>query len=209
MRAISSTNAGITAGVRCSSPDDHFIAGPHCRMMISSIRHVNGAGSGPTVHAWIIPTPSVEVSAQVEACFTAPDDHFNPRPNRRMITSRLWRINSACCCPAVGVWVIFTASVQVVIGAVIKIASPSDHLATGPHCLGVRSASRRIDYARGDPSIHARIVFAPGCIEKWAPPYDHFTASPDRCVRISGARRTDGGSGCPTVHYRIVVAASI
>ena len=208
MRAISSTSAGVTARIKCSSPDDHFMASPDRRVTISAIGHVNGAGSGPGIRAGIVSISGIKI--MVKASLTSPDDHFIRGPNRCVTTSRLWRISGRRCCPAIGVWIIFSTSVQVLIGnPIVKITSPNDHLITSPHCLRARSASRRIGCARGYPGIRAGIVSAAGCIEKRASPHDHFTASPDCYVRISFARCTDSGSGRPTVHHWIVVTACI
>ena len=38
----------------CSAPDDHFAAGPYCRVQRSAVGRVGGAGGCPTVGAGIV-----------------------------------------------------------------------------------------------------------------------------------------------------------
>ena len=39
------------AGIAISAPDDHFTAGPHCRVTVSGRGRIGGAGGCPTVRA--------------------------------------------------------------------------------------------------------------------------------------------------------------
>ena len=43
-----------------STPDDHFAAGPHCRVKLSGSGRVGGAGGCPTIRAGIISPASVQ-----------------------------------------------------------------------------------------------------------------------------------------------------
>ena len=43
-----------------SAPDDHFAAGPHCRVTISAIGRVGGAGGCPTIGAGIVSPAGVQ-----------------------------------------------------------------------------------------------------------------------------------------------------
>ena len=47
-----------------SAPDDHFAAGPHCRVTVSASGRVGGAGGCPTVRAGIVPPAGVRKSCR-------------------------------------------------------------------------------------------------------------------------------------------------
>ena len=66
------------------SPDDHFTAGPHCRVKVSSGGCVGSAGRGPTVCAGIVSSAGIEIAA---AIISAPDDHFTAGPHCGVIVS--------------------------------------------------------------------------------------------------------------------------
>ena len=76
--------AGIVsaAGVQIvscrSAPDDHFAAGPDCRVTVSGIGRVGGAGGCPTIGAGIVSAAGVQSAALV---ISAPDDHFTAGPH--------------------------------------------------------------------------------------------------------------------------------
>src|SRR5205823_7611058 len=65
-------------------PDDHFTAGPHCRVKVSGFGRVGGAGGRPTVRAGIVSPTGVE---KVQASNSAPDDHFTAGPHCRVTVS--------------------------------------------------------------------------------------------------------------------------
>ena len=46
-----------------SAPDDHFSAGPHCRVTVSGRGRVGGAGGCPTVRAGIVSAAGVQTVA--------------------------------------------------------------------------------------------------------------------------------------------------
>ena len=48
-----------------SAPDDHFAAGPHCRVKVSGSGRAGGAGRCPTVGAGIVSPAGVENAAAV------------------------------------------------------------------------------------------------------------------------------------------------
>ena len=74
--------AGVEKGAAGeSAPDDHFAAGPHCRVRGSAIWRVGGAGGCPTVGAGTVSPAGVEKAAVTEP---APDDHFAAGPYCRM-----------------------------------------------------------------------------------------------------------------------------
>ena len=46
-----------------AAPDDHFAAGPHCRVKLSSVGRVGGAGGCPTIGAGIVSAAGVQIVA--------------------------------------------------------------------------------------------------------------------------------------------------
>ena len=65
----------------CSTPDDHFTAGPHCRVTVSGRGRVGGAGGCPTIRAGIVSPAGVQIVPQSAS---APDDHFTAGPHCRV-----------------------------------------------------------------------------------------------------------------------------
>ena len=75
--------------VRFSAPDDHFAAGPDCRMK-SRAAGAFGAGGCPTIGAGIV-SPAGVKSMAVD--LSAPDDHFTAGPYCRVklaLRARWW-----------------------------------------------------------------------------------------------------------------------
>src|SRR5205814_8379856 len=60
-----------------SAPDDHLTASPHSRVIISRDRHVDHAGSGPSVAGGIVPAAAVQIRVIVTP---TPDNHLDARP---------------------------------------------------------------------------------------------------------------------------------
>ena len=50
---------------RYAAPDDHLAAGPHCRVRVSAIGRVGGAGGCPTVGAGIVSPAGVQNGAVI------------------------------------------------------------------------------------------------------------------------------------------------
>ena len=65
-----------------SAPDDHFTAGPHCRVIVSGSGRVGGAGGCPTIRAGIVSPASVQIAW---SSLSTPDDHFTAGPDCRVI----------------------------------------------------------------------------------------------------------------------------
>ena len=51
----------LAAAIR-STPDDHFTAGPDCRVMVSGRGRVGGAGGCPTIRAGIVSPAGVQIA---------------------------------------------------------------------------------------------------------------------------------------------------
>src|SRR4030095_11228768 len=112
-----------------STPDDHFTAGPHCRVNVSSIGRVGGARGRPTVHAGIVP-PACVHEKWGDVDLPTPYNHLDACPNCGVIGSGLRGVLGASCCPVIGARIISPAGVHPEIG---MNSTPDDHLAAGPH----------------------------------------------------------------------------
>src|SRR5262249_56897134 len=76
--------AGVQFGAAVPAPDDHFAAGPYCRVHISASGRVDGAGSRPTIRAWPVSAAGVQKRS-------APEDDFADRFNSRAsVSSSVW-----------------------------------------------------------------------------------------------------------------------
>jgi hypothetical protein len=82
IRAGTISAAGVqTVGAIKSTPDDHFTAGPDCRVILSASGCVGGAGDYPTIRARIVSPTGVEI---VGIAIATPDDHFTAGPYCRV-----------------------------------------------------------------------------------------------------------------------------
>ena len=93
-----------------STPDDHFTAGPHCRVTASGIGRVGGAGGCPTVGAGIVSPAGVQNRRRHHS---APDDHFAAGPHCRVTLSGRGRVGGAGGCPTIGAGIVSPAGVQI------------------------------------------------------------------------------------------------
>src|SRR5439155_13337683 len=82
-----------------SAPDDHFTAGPDCRVSGSAIGRVGGVGGCPTVSAWVISPAGVQILEIV--ILSAPDDHFTASPDCRVTEPGCGRVGGAGGCPSI------------------------------------------------------------------------------------------------------------
>ena len=92
--------AGVQIGVyhHKSTPDDHFTAGPDCRVTDSGIGRVVGADGCPTIRAGIVSPASVE---RIKVISSAPHDHFTAGPHCRVTGSASGRVDGAGGCPTI------------------------------------------------------------------------------------------------------------
>src|SRR5205823_11885047 len=90
-----------------STPDDHFSAGPH-RRVIGSSSDLNWGDTSrrPAIRVGIIFATGVQL-----ACVTvaAPDDHFSACPHCSMPDSGLGSVSGAGGCPAIGAGIVSPA----------------------------------------------------------------------------------------------------
>ena len=196
------------AGAIISAPDDHFTAGPHCRVTVSGSGRVGRAGGCPTIRAGIVSPAGVQIVVR---------HHIHPR--------RSFHCRSTLPCDTyrpVGALVVLVAVQLSVLGLylppVFKVAAairsaPDDHFTAGPHCRVNESGSGRVGRAGGCPTIRAGIV-SPAGVQIVADvisstPDDHFTASPDCRVIDSGSGCVGRAGGCPTIRAGIVSPAGV
>jgi len=205
---VSPASVQIAAGGAKSAPDDHFTAGPNCRVEVSRLGRISRAGGCPGVRAGIV-SPAI---VQPAASTSAPDDHLTAAPNCCVEVSRIGRISRAGGCPGICAGIVSPAGVKIGAGA---ISAPDDHLIAGPYCRVIVSAIGRISRAGGCPTIGARIVSPTGiqiatmgaALEP--APDDHFTASPYcrvgrriRCVNHAGSHPGIFSASSGWVRYR-------
>ena len=89
-----------------SAPDDHFTAGPDCRVEPSGIRRVRSASRRPTIEIGIVSAAGIEIGCVISS---TPDDHVASGPDCRVTPSRSGRVGSAGSCPAVCDRIVFSA----------------------------------------------------------------------------------------------------
>ena len=94
-----------------STPDDHFTAGPHCRVTESGSGRVGRAGGCPTIRAGIVSPAGVQ-ERQLRSSST-PDDHFTAGPHCRVIGSGRGRVGRAGGCPTIRAGIVSPAGVQI------------------------------------------------------------------------------------------------
>ena len=108
-RAVSSTGVQKAAATN-SAPDDHFTAGPDCRVSDSASGRVGGAGGCPTIRAGIVSPAGVQKIA--DCVSSTPDDHFTAGPHCRVKYSRSGRVGGAGGCPTIRAGIVSPAGVE-------------------------------------------------------------------------------------------------
>ena len=181
-----------------SAPDDHFTAGPHCRVTGSGSGRVGRAGGCPTIGAGIVSPAGVQQSPPI----SAPDDHFTAGPHCRVIASGSWVR-----------WSVLVAVQLSVLGLYLPPvfrnwqlryqSAPDDHFTAGPDC---RVTSRAVGALVVLVAVQLSVlglylppVFKTSVGVHCSAPDDHFTAGPDCRVLASGSGCVAGAGGCPTI----------
>ncbi len=191
------------------SPDDHFTAGPH-RRMVRTGRWCVDRGSGyPAIRTGIVSSSGHQVAANTIA---SPDNHFTAAPDCRLKLSASRRVSSVRCCPTVRPGIVSAASVH---KAAAVVSAPDDHLTASPHCCVIASGHGRISSAGGHPAVSAGIV-SPSTLEimivtvKIIPsPHDHLSARPYGGVIRPANWRIRYAGGCPTIATGIISPAGV
>ena len=184
---VSPAGVEIHTGTSVSTPDDHFTASPHCRVMSRAAGALVVLVAVQLSVLGLYLPPVFEVAVRV----SAPDDHFTASPDCR-VTAR-----------AAGALVVLVAVQLSVLGlylppvfkyAAAIITAPDDHFSCRSRLRCDRPASGRVGGAGGCPTIRARIVSPAGVQQSIAAvistPDDHFTAGPHcRVIRIGQLAR--------------------
>ena len=159
--------AGIPVVVIISSaPDDHFAAGPDCRVKPARSGRVDGAGGCPTIRHRIVSPAGVQKRPPL----------FPPQ----MIISL--PVQTAVCQyrPSGALMVLVAIQVSVLglylppvlRGGKAKISAPDNHFSAGPDRRVIVSGSGRVGGAGGGPTVSAGIVSA-ACVQTEPGPLRH------------------------------------
>src|SRR5262245_28438522 len=122
-----------------SAPDDHFTAGPDCRVQPSGIRRVGSAGRRPTIKIGIVSAAVIEIGCVISS---TPDDHVASGPDCRVSFSATGCVSGAGGRPTIIGRIVSPTGVQ--IGSVTR-ATPDNHFASGPDCRVTQSAVRLVN----------------------------------------------------------------
>ena len=93
-----------------SSPDNHLVTSPDCRVKLPRNRRTGGADSCPTISAGIVSSARVQIAAK--AVQSAPDDHLTAAPHCRVNVPASGRAGGAGGYPTVRAGIISSAGVQ-------------------------------------------------------------------------------------------------
>ncbi len=139
-----------------STPDDHFAAGPYCRVRVSGDRDVNEGCGHPTIRAWVISSARVRVVKGFVPA--APNNHFIAGPDCGVSDPAKRHIHKTSRHPTVDNGIVSAASAQVGMVRDRIRSTPDNHFAARPHCGVIPSCRRHIDRAGQRPTVRARIV---------------------------------------------------
>ena len=150
-------------GASQSAPDDHFAAGPDCRVLLSGSGRVGGAGGCPTIGAGIVSPAGVQIANAV----SAPDDHFAAGPHCRVTVSGSGRVGRAGGRPTIGVGIVSAAGVQTA-----EAVNPPQTIISLPVQTAVCTIRGvgRVGGAGGRPTIRARDCICRRCSRSGQPP---------------------------------------
>ena len=76
--------------VLTTAPDNHFSAGPDCRVKSSSRRRVGDGGRRPRIGRRVVFAAGIQIASDV--IITAPNDHFTAGPDRSVVCSCVGRV---------------------------------------------------------------------------------------------------------------------
>ena len=161
LRAVSATGVKLDRAVT-SAPDDHFAAGPYCRVIAPSVGRVGGVGGCPTIRRGVISAAGVK---KVVSVASAPGYHFEEGPDGGVTESALRRVGGAGSRPTVGAGIVPATGVgSVTTEGVVAVPAPDNHLAgcVGPHRSVINSPSRRVSRGRCCPAIGRGIISTAG-----------------------------------------------
>ena len=108
MRAVPPASVKIAFDIIIPAPDNHFIAGPNCRVIVSGTWRAGGVGSDPNIRIRIVSAAGVEKAAVNRS---TPDNHFTAAPDRRVKVSDRGRVCGAGGYPTVGARIVSPAGI--------------------------------------------------------------------------------------------------
>jgi hypothetical protein len=108
---VSAAGVQITS-VANSAPNDHFTAGPDCRVPVTGRGRVGGAGCCPRIRAGIVSPARVKDVVTV-ILRPAPDDHCAACPDCRVKVSGSGRVGGAGGYPSIRAGIVSPAGVQI------------------------------------------------------------------------------------------------
>ena len=98
------------AAIVYPAPDDHFAAGPDCRVIVAAAGALVVLVAVQLFGAGIVSPAGVQI--EPSALDAAPDDHFAAGPNCRCETSASGGVGGAGGCPTVCAGIISPAGIQ-------------------------------------------------------------------------------------------------
>ena len=134
-----------------ATPNDHFTASPHCRVLLPCGGRIGQVRGCPTICAGIV-SPA---GARIFSTFSTPDDHFSATPDCRVMESGSGCVGHAGGCPRIRAGIVSPAGVK---RSGVIPSSPNDHFTAGPDCRVIASGFGRVGRAGRCPSIRAGIV---------------------------------------------------
>src|SRR5262249_39530419 len=182
----------VAEGVN-SAPDDHFAAGPHCRVRVSARGCIGRAGGCPTIGAGIV-SPAGVAAIQSPAVEDGKSVELGAGSHRRVRIFGSGGGGGAGGCPTLVAGIVSPPGVRKAGG---QISAPDDHFAAAPHCRVLVSGRWCVGGAGGCPTIGAGIVSPTGVAAIQSPPDDHFTAGPHCRVKVSCSGCIAGAGSCP------------
>ena len=191
-----------------STPDDHFTAGPDCRVNASASGRVGRAGGCPTIRAGIVSPAGVQTVAAINS---APNDHFTAGPDCRVTVSGRGRVGRAGGCPTIRAGIVSPAGVQIVHRHIHP--KRSFHCRSRLPCDTHRAVGALVVLVAVQLSVLG--IVSPAGVRRLpvpstvSAPDDHFTAGPDCRVTVSGRGRVGRAGGCPTIRAGIVSPAGV
>jgi len=195
--------------IRVAAPNDHFTAGPYCRVIFSAVGRADDVGGCPSISAGIIFAAGVKSAAAIRS---APHDHFTAAPHCCVAVPRSGRVGGAGSCPTASTGIISPPGVQRA-QTVAIVSAPHDHFTARPDCPMDLSGIGRVGGVCSCPSVGSEIVFAAGVgiagARDVSAPDDHFTAGPHCGVTVPGGWRVGGAGGCPTVSAGIISSPGV
>jgi len=93
-----------------TTPDNHFTAGPHRRVLVSGMGYVDQTRCYPRVRAGTVSATSIQAHSGGPE-FPAPDDHFRAISHRGVRVARRGGVGSAHGHPTIRAWVVSAAGV--------------------------------------------------------------------------------------------------